>query len=84
MGDRATKAKDGMCKNCGKKGHGHKECRSPVITCFYYKEKGHRSYECTKPKKRDSSSTTEGSTAAVVAVGQNDETATKDEGCVSG
>lgn len=42
--------KDSVCKNCGKKGHGHKECRATTITYFYCKEKGHKSYECPKAK----------------------------------
>lgn len=45
-----TKAKDGACRNCGKKGHGHKDCRGEVI-CFYCKEKGHRRFDCPLLKK---------------------------------
>jgi len=37
--------KDDLCRNCGKKGHSHKECRNEV-TCFYCKQKGHRAFDC--------------------------------------
>lgn len=55
-----------MCKNCEKKGRGHKECRATVVTCFYCKEKEHKSFECPKAKKRDQTAATS-STATVVA-----------------
>jgi len=37
------------CRNCGKKGHSHKTCRSQLV-CFYCKVPGHRQYDC--PNKR--------------------------------
>lgn len=45
------KSKDDCCRNCGKKGHTHQECRSQ-LTCFQCKGKGHRQYECPESKKR--------------------------------
>ncbi|XP_011858869.1 PREDICTED: uncharacterized protein LOC105556393 [Vollenhovia emeryi] len=44
--------KNGTCKNCGKKGHNFKECKAE-ISCFYCKEKGHRSYDCPSLKQRN-------------------------------
>lgn len=49
----SVRAKDRTCKNCGKKGHFHEECRSPQVICFYCKGIGHRSFECPKSKKRE-------------------------------
>jgi len=46
------KAKEAACKNCGKKGHHHKDCRGEA-TCFYCKEKGHRTYDCPSLKKKE-------------------------------
>lgn len=45
------KIKDGTCRNCGKKGHHHKECRIEV-NCFYCKEKDHRTFDCPSLKKK--------------------------------
>lgn len=58
--------KDQICKNCGKRGHHHKECRSTQVTCFYCKDKSYRSYECPKAKKKEQSAIAGGSTATVV------------------
>lgn len=33
---------DSSCKNCGKKGHHHRDCKEKELTCFYCKQKGHR------------------------------------------
>jgi len=49
------KTKDNTCRNCGKKGHSHKDCRSDLV-CFYCKSKGHRKYDC--PKLKDKNKTT--------------------------
>lgn len=49
------KAKDAKevlaCRNCGKKGHSHRECRGEA-TCFYCKSKGHRQFDCPAKKKQ--------------------------------
>jgi len=37
------------CRNCGKKGHNHKTCRSQFV-CFYCKVPGHRQYDCPNKK----------------------------------
>lgn len=47
-----AKVKDGACRNCGKKGHGHKKCKDEIC-CFYCKEKGHRRFDCPLLKKKD-------------------------------
>ncbi|KMQ83125.1 hypothetical protein RF55_20865 [Lasius niger] len=47
--------KDVPCRNCGKKGHAHKDCRGEP-TCFYCKEKGHRRFDCPMLKKRGENS----------------------------
>jgi len=62
------KTKDAACKNCGKKGHHHKECRAEA-TCFYCKEKGHRRFDCPILKKKATRSTPAGQnfTAATAA-----------------
>lgn len=46
------KTKDSTCRNCGKKGHQHKECRGEA-NCFYCKKKGHRTYECPALKRKE-------------------------------
>jgi len=48
-----NKVKDNSCRNCGKKGHNHKECRNEV-TCFYCKQKGHRAFDCALVKTKNS------------------------------
>ncbi|KMQ85932.1 hypothetical protein RF55_15252 [Lasius niger] len=48
--------KDGTCKNCGKKGHSHKDCRGEP-SCFYCKEKGHRRFDCPVLKKKETKAT---------------------------
>lgn len=50
-GKAKVRASDSACKNCGKKGHSHLECKGEPI-CFYCKEKGHRLYECPQVKKK--------------------------------
>ncbi|XP_011860718.1 PREDICTED: uncharacterized protein LOC105557922 [Vollenhovia emeryi] len=63
-----TKPKDGTCRNCGKKGHGAKDCKSEII-CFYCKAPGHRSFDCPKLKSKDTNhgTATKTSTAKVAA-----------------
>ncbi|XP_070526381.1 uncharacterized protein [Cardiocondyla obscurior] len=39
------------CRNCGGRGHFHKECKADV-TCFFCKAKGHRQYDCPVLKNR--------------------------------
>lgn len=39
--------RDATCRNCGKRGHTHNDCRSQEVLCFC-KIKGHRSYECPR------------------------------------
>jgi len=38
---------DPMCRNCGKKGHEAKSCKSVAI-CLYCKATGHRRFKCPK------------------------------------
>jgi len=45
-------AREVACRNCGKKGHSHKECRGELV-CFYCKNKGHRRFDCPALHKRD-------------------------------
>lgn len=63
-----------VCRNCGKRGHRHKECRNTEVTCFYCKGKGHRSFDCPQLKKRrrlqSQSAYTPPSTRAAPAGGQ--------------
>lgn len=47
-----TRPKEDACRNCGKKGHFHTECRDDPI-CFYCKAPGHRKYDCPNRKKKD-------------------------------
>jgi len=42
-----NKARELMCRNCGKKGYEAKSCNSEAI-CFYCKATGHRRFECPK------------------------------------
>lgn len=51
----ANKNKETICRNCGKKGDAHKECKSDP-TCFYCKTKGHRQFECPTLQKKEPSS----------------------------
>jgi len=44
----AIRNKELMCRNCGKKRHEAKSCKSEPV-CFYCKMSGHRKFECTKP-----------------------------------
>jgi len=37
------------CRNCGKKGHNHQNCRAQAV-CFYCKAPGHRQYDCPNKK----------------------------------
>jgi len=46
------KAKDNTCRNCGKKGHSHQDCRNDLV-CFYCKSKGHQQYDCPKLKDKN-------------------------------
>lgn len=48
----SNKGKEMVCRNCGKAGHDHKECRGSV-TCFYCKTKGHMQFDCPNMKKKD-------------------------------
>jgi len=50
-GSAKLRHREDLCKNCGKKGHSHKECKNDV-TCFLCKAKGHRQFDCPKTKKR--------------------------------
>lgn len=50
------------CRNCGKQGHHHKECKNSVTTCFYCKKKGHRSFECPDLKRKNPQAATSQST----------------------
>ncbi|KMQ85270.1 gag protein [Lasius niger] len=61
-----SKAKDSTCRNCGKKGHGHKDCKSE-LNCFYCKEKGHRRYDCPALKKKETKTTVKASGSPIVA-----------------
>lgn len=49
-----NKSKENTCRNCGKKGHAHKDCRGEP-TCFYCKSKGHRQFDCPALKKKEAS-----------------------------
>ncbi|KAL6256750.1 hypothetical protein P5V15_011684 [Pogonomyrmex californicus] len=46
-----NKVKDTACRNCGKHGYTHKECRGDP-TCFFCKEKGHRQFDCPTLRNR--------------------------------
>lgn len=54
-----SKSREVQCRNYGKKGHSHKECRSEP-TCFYCKAKGHRQFDCPIVKKKETMTTTGG------------------------
>lgn len=43
--------KERPCKNCGKRGHTHTECKAE-LTCFSCQNKGHRAADCPKPRAR--------------------------------
>ncbi|KMQ93098.1 hypothetical protein RF55_6825 [Lasius niger] len=58
--------RDSTCRNCGKKGHGHKDCRGET-TCFYCKEKGHRRFDCPLLKKKEAKTQKPVTTSAVAA-----------------
>jgi len=53
--------KNDLCRNCGKKGYSHKECRNEV-TCFYCKQKGHRAFDCSLVKAKNENSSPAGPT----------------------
>lgn len=61
-----TKAKDSTFRNCGKKGHSHKNCKGK-ISCFYRKKKGHRRFDCPLLKKKEIKKQTYPATSAVAA-----------------
>jgi len=69
-----AKPKDGACRNCGKKGHGHKECKGEIICC---KEKGHRRFDCPLLKKKDGKGQKQTATSAVAA-GVSEESSSAD------
>lgn len=48
-----VKIKTSECRNCGKRGHTHRECRND-LSCFYCKGKGHRQYDCPNKRTRES------------------------------
>lgn len=53
MATNIPKNKENGCRNCGKKGHHHKDCRGDII-CFICKKRGHRTFECpTKEPQRN-------------------------------
>ncbi|XP_025160298.1 uncharacterized protein LOC112589822 [Harpegnathos saltator] len=52
IGSNIARSREIKCRNCNRKGHPHKECRSEP-TCFYCKEKGHRQFECPVLKRRE-------------------------------
>ena len=43
------------CFRCGKKGHTVAECKRGDIVCFNCNEEGHIGFQCTKPKKAQTS-----------------------------
>jgi len=61
-----AKPRDSTCRNCGKKGHGHKDCKVEV-SCFYCKEKGHRRFDCPLLKKKDAKGQRQPGTSTVAA-----------------
>ncbi|XP_026831412.1 uncharacterized protein LOC113563672 [Ooceraea biroi] len=69
------KAKGEPCRNCGRKGHDHKECRNDAV-CFNCKQKGHRFYECKKAKDHRPKSASGGASSAAIpsAVSVTEET----------
>lgn len=70
-----TKAKDNTCRNCGKKGHSHKECRAEV-QCFYCKEKGHRRGDCPALKKKEAKSETRSQSSTTITAASVSEEST--------
>jgi len=82
-----TKDQPGQCRNCGKNGHTHQECRS-TTTCFYCKKPGHRQYEC--PGKKQGSGTASGArvqprtpTVAAAVTGDDEGAATEEVAATS-
>lgn len=69
-----SKSRDpNSCRNCGRKGHTHHQCKSDSI-CFYCKGKGHRQYDCPQKKNLTAKSSprpTTPSTAASVTAKQS-------------
>lgn len=63
----STKHREGICRNCGKKGHHHKDCRTET-TCFYCKAKGHRTFDCPALKQKGTSATQKIRPVAAVSV----------------
>lgn len=49
---KAAKLGDDTCRNCGKKGHNHKDCRGEPV-CFYCKAKCHRQFDCPNARKKE-------------------------------
>lgn len=62
-GESFTKAKEIVCRNCGKKGHLAKYCKDE-ISCFYCKMKGHRRFECPSLKKKEGTKLAAGAPSA--------------------
>lgn len=59
--------KENGCRNCGKKGHHHKDCRGDLI-CFICKKKGHRTFECpSKEQQRNFGATARATREAAAA-----------------
>jgi len=76
-----TRTPQGSCRNCGKSGHIHLNCRAEP-TCFYCKKPGHRQYEC--PAKQGSTASTRGAkvypkTPSVAAAVTSEDEATASE-----
>jgi len=74
----AKKSKDDACRNCGKKGHSHKECRNEV-TCFYCKQKGHRAFDCPSVKAKNAKTPHQQSQRAISTAAPVTEVETEEE-----
>ncbi|XP_039311343.1 uncharacterized protein K02A2.6-like [Solenopsis invicta] len=66
-------SKERHCRNCGKKGHSHKDCRAEP-SCFYCKERGHRQFDCPVLKKKTSSNPAQPKHRALTAAAVEEET----------
>ncbi|XP_025987306.1 uncharacterized protein LOC113003191 [Solenopsis invicta] len=66
-------SKERHCRNCGKKGHSHKDCRAEP-SCFYCKERGHRQFDCPVLKKKTSSNPAQPKHRAFTAAAVEEET----------
>ncbi|XP_036143407.1 uncharacterized protein LOC118645805 [Monomorium pharaonis] len=75
-----SKPKDpDACRNCGRKGHSHMECRAET-TCFYCKSKGHRQFDCpSKRRKNDTVPARSGTRPATTSRTSEASAAVKDE-----